>query len=114
MVDAVASVIYPVKDLASAKEQYNKLLGIEPYFDQPFYVGFKAGEQEIGLDPNGHAEGMTGPVAYWRVEDIKKSVEQYVAVGATAQQAVHEVGGGIFMASVKDSDGNTIGLIQQP
>jgi hypothetical protein len=27
--------------------------------DQPYHVGFRTGEQ-VGLDPNGHAKGMTG------------------------------------------------------
>ena len=36
----IKSVIYPVKDLVKAKELYRKLLGVEPYFDEPFYVGF--------------------------------------------------------------------------
>ncbi|MFZ1249377.1 MAG: VOC family protein [Candidatus Saccharimonadales bacterium] len=109
----IQSVIYPVKDLAKAKELYGKLLGVEPYFDQPFYVGFQIGAgQEIGLDPNGHAEGMTGPVSYWKVEDIQDTLKSFLATGATTHQDAKDVGGGMLMAAVKDADGNTIGLIQ--
>ena len=64
--------IYPVKDIARAKTLYSKLLRVEPYVDEAYYVGFRVGDQEIGLDPNGHSAGMTGPVGYYHVNDIKK------------------------------------------
>jgi hypothetical protein len=57
---------YPVKDIAQAKTLYSKLLGVEPYADEVYYVGFRIGDQEIGLAPNGYRQGMTGPVAYSR------------------------------------------------
>jgi hypothetical protein len=71
--------ICPVKDIARAKTLYSKLLGIEPYVDSAYYVGFKIGDQELGLDPNGHNKGMTGPVGYWPVNNIKKSLQSLLA-----------------------------------
>lgn len=106
--------IYPVKDLAQAKTLYTELLGSEPYMDEAYYVGFRVGDQEIGLDPNGHKQGMRGPVGYWQVTDIKKSLQSLLEAGAQAQQAVTDVGGGKLIASVKDADGNTIALMQLP
>ena len=47
----VRTIIYPVKDLAQAKMRFRTLLGVEPYADQPYYVGFRVGDQEFGLDP---------------------------------------------------------------
>jgi predicted enzyme related to lactoylglutathione lyase len=114
MPNQITSVIYPVKDLDTAKKLYSTLLGVEPYFDQPFYVGFKIGEQEIGLDPNGFDEGITGPVGYWQVEDIRESLRKFADAGATKLKDIQDAGGGMLMASVKDIDGNTIGLIQYP
>jgi hypothetical protein len=38
-----------VGDLDQAKEWYGVVLGIRPYFDEPFYVGFDVGEFELGL-----------------------------------------------------------------
>jgi len=90
---------------------YSALLGKEPYADAPYYVGYKVGDQEIGLDPNGHKEGMTG---YYEVEDIKKSLRLLLDAGAQVQQEVRDVGGGKLIASVKDADGNIIGLRQSP
>jgi predicted enzyme related to lactoylglutathione lyase len=106
--------IYPVKDIARAKTLYSKLLGIEPYLDEAYYVGLRVGDQEIGLDPNGHNVGMTGPVGYWHVNDIKKSLQSLLDAGAQIQQEVKDVGGGKLIASVKDADSNIIGLIQSP
>src|SRR5438034_2127326 len=54
--------VYPVKDIARAKTLFTKLLATEPYADKPYYVGFRVGDQEIGLDPNGHKAGLTGPI----------------------------------------------------
>jgi predicted enzyme related to lactoylglutathione lyase len=106
--------IYPVKDIARAKTLYSKLLGIEPYLDDAYYVDFRIGDQEIGLDPNGHSKGMTAPVGYWQVNDIKKSLQILLDAGAQAQREVKDVGGGKLIASVKDADSNIIGLIQSP
>ena len=105
-------IVYPVKDLQRAKALYSRLLGAEPYFENPYYAGFKAGDQEIGLDPNGHKAGMTGPLPYCRVADIKATLQALLAAGAQTEQAVKDVGGGRLTATVKDADGNVIGLMQ--
>lgn len=112
MADGLKTIIYPVKDLARAKTLYSTLLGVTPYADEPYYVGFNVAGQEVGLDPNGHNQGMTGPVGYWHVDDIRKVLNALLDAGAEAQQAVKDVGGGKLIASVKDADGNVIGLIQ--
>ena len=114
MNQGIRTVIYPVKDIAQAKTLYSKLLGREPYADEAYYVGFKVGDQEIGLDPHGHNTGMAGPVGYYHVSDIKKSLQLLLDAGAQVQQEVKDVGGGKLIASVKDADSNIIGLIQVP
>ncbi len=111
MNQGIKTVIYPVKEIARAKALFSKLLGVEPYADAPYYVGFRVGDQEIGLDPNGHKEGMT---AYWHVDDIKESLQLPLDAGAESLQEVKDVGGGKLIASARDVDGNIIGLIQSP
>ncbi len=111
MTEGIKTFIYPVKDIAKAKTLYSTLLGKEPYADAPYYVGYKVGDQEIGLDPNGHKEGLTG---YYEVDDIKKSLRLLLDAGAQVQQEVKDVGEGKLIASVKDADGNIIGLMQSP
>ena|SRR5215208_5893127 len=105
----VTTVIYPVKDIAKAKALFRQLLGKEPYADDSYYVGFKVGKQDIGLDPNGHRDGMT---AYYHVDDIQESLKSLLDAGAQQVQAIKDVGGGRLIASAKDADGNILGLLQ--
>ncbi len=37
------TIVYPASDLAAAKAWYRSVLSIDPYFDEPFYVGFDVG-----------------------------------------------------------------------
>ena len=112
MGQAVNLIVFPVRDVAQAKKLYTKVTGVEPYADRPYYVGFRVGDQEIGLDPNGHKQGLTGPLPYWPVKDIKTSLQSLVDAGAQVQQPVKDVGGGRLIAWLKDADNNLIGLVQ--
>ena len=111
MSQGIKTVVYPVSNLAQAKATFHTLLGVEPYADSPYYVGFKVGDMDIGLDPNGHKAGMT---AYYQVDDIKQSLQSLLDAGAQIEQATKDVGGGRLIASVKDADGNIIGVLQDP
>jgi predicted enzyme related to lactoylglutathione lyase len=108
----IKTVLHPVSDLAKAKEVYAALLGLKPENDTPYYVGFEADDQHIGLVPNGGPQGMTAPVAYWHVPDIEAKLAEVTAAGATVQEAAHDVGGGRLVATFTDPDGNILGLIQ--
>jgi predicted enzyme related to lactoylglutathione lyase len=111
-VQGISLFIYPVRDIAQAKALFSIFLGIQPYVDQPYYVGFKVGDQEVGLDPNGYQQGMTGPVGYRQVVDIRQILQVLLDAGAQIHQDVKDVGGGKLIATVKDASGNTIGLMQ--
>ncbi|WNM32201.1 VOC family protein [Streptomyces sp. Li-HN-5-11] len=112
MTAGLNTIVYPVKDIDRAKALFTALLGVEPHADQPYYVGFKDAGQDVGLDPNGHAKGLTGPVPYWHVDDIRARLAALVEAGAEVLQDVQDVGGGRLIASVKDTDGNLVGLLQ--
>ncbi|MGH2536399.1 MAG: VOC family protein [Candidatus Promineifilaceae bacterium] len=105
-------IVYPVKDAAASKALYSKLLGVEPYADAAYYVGFRVGDQEIGLDPNAHRRGVTVPIGYVEVTDIEASLKALVDAGAEVQQEARDVGGGKLIATVTDADGNILGLTQ--
>jgi predicted enzyme related to lactoylglutathione lyase len=109
MAQNIKLIVYPVKDVEKAKAFYGKFLDAEPYVASPYYVGYRIGNLEVGLDPNSKA----GPIAYTDVEDIKSSIQAMVKVGAEVVQDVKEVGGGLLIAQVKDIDGNMVGLRQQ-
>jgi catechol 2,3-dioxygenase-like lactoylglutathione lyase family enzyme len=106
------TVIYPAPDLDAAKRFYTGLLGFEPYFDEPFYVGFAVAGYELALDPNGAVED--GPVTYWGVRDADEGLAWLTSHGATERSAVQEVGGGIRVAAAADPFGSIIGLIENP
>lgn len=104
----------PVRDLSAATGLYSGLLGVKPYAEAPYYVGFRVGEMELGLDPHGHDRGMTAPVSYWTVPDIVAAIKELTAAGASEHESPADVGGGKLVGSVKDADGNVIGLVQEP
>lgn len=110
------TVIYHVSDLNAAKQWYASAIGVAPYFDEPFYVGFSVGGFELGLDPNPNAgkSGAGGTTAYWGVPSADQAVAQLIAAGATAGAAVTEVGEGIKVGTVLDPFGNEIGVIENP
>jgi predicted enzyme related to lactoylglutathione lyase len=107
------TVIYGAADLARAKEWYSVVLEIQPYFDEPFYVGFTVGGFELGLDPNAPS-GIVGPVAYWGVSDAQAVYDRLIALGASEHEAVHDVGDGIRVGIVLDPFGNALGVIENP
>jgi predicted enzyme related to lactoylglutathione lyase len=112
--EGIKTVLHPVSDLAKAKPVYTALLGLPPSADAPYYVGYDAEGQHIGLVPNGGPEGMTSPVAYWHVPDIEAKLAEVTAAGATVKDPVRDVGGGRLVATVTDPDGNVLGLLQDP
>ena len=112
MTQGIKTFIYPFKDAARPKSFYSKLLGIEPHCNEPYYVGFKVDDQEIGLIPNGHNAGLTAPLGYVHVAAIQNTFQSLLDSGAKIEQEVKNVGGGRLVASVKDADGNVIGLLQ--
>jgi len=113
MTTGMKTIVYPVSDLATAKATYAALLG-EPHTDSPYYVGFNVEGQEVGLNPNGHSQGMTGPVGYWHVPDVKAALSALEAAGGKRAGDPQDVGGGTWMATAVDADGNPIGLIGKP
>ena len=109
MTKSINLLVHPVKDLEKAKAFYSTFLGVQPYVDSPYYVGYKVGNLEVGLDPN----SAVGPIAYTDVEDIKASLKEMTDVGAEIVQDVNDVGNGLQIAQVKDTNGNVVGLRQQ-
>ena len=114
MTSGMKTIVCPVTDLAAAKTQYTALLGVAPSMDEAYYVGYDLEHQHVGLDPNGHRKGMTGPVGYWHVDDINAGLQALLDAGAEKHDDVDDVGGGKLIATVKDADGNIIGLLQAP
>ena len=108
------TVVYTTTALQAAKEWYSKAFGIEPYFDEVFYVGFNVGGYELGLHPAEDTPQGYGGTAYWGVDDAEAAYNSLIAAGATSLEKPTEVGGGIVVATVKDPWGNELGVIYNP
>lgn len=113
MILGLRTAIYPAPDLEAGKRFYSAALGVEPYFDEPYYVGYSVGGFELGLIPDGEP-GAAGTHIHWGVADIAAELARLLALGAPLQQAVTDVGGGIRVASVRDPFGNVLALIENP
>ena len=110
------TAIYHVDDIDKGKHWYSEVLGVKPYFDEPFYVGFNVAGYELGLQPGaGHSgDEADGAVAYWGVENAEAAFKRIVGLGATVHEELQDVGGGIKVATVKDPFGNVFGIIENP
>src|SRR2546430_2998971 len=116
MMLGLRTVIYPVPDLERAKPWYTKPFGVEPYFEEPCYVGFNVGGYELGLDPDtkGVAPGAGGAVAYWGVPDVDTAGRHFTAAGATLKAPAQDVGCDIRVATLADPFGNLVGVSENP
>jgi predicted enzyme related to lactoylglutathione lyase len=113
MILGLRTVIYPVTDLAAGKAWYSRILALEPYFDEPYYVGYAVGGFELGLIPDGNP-GAQGATAYWGVSDAEAELRRITTDQATIHEPLKDVGGGIKVATVKDPFGNVFGIIENP
>ena len=106
------SLIYPTLNLNEAKNWWKTFLGVEPYFDEPFYVGFKVGSYEIGLNPGAAME--FGPITFIGVESIEESLALAKGKGAYVESEIENVGDGIKVAQLISPTGERFGLIFNP
>jgi len=106
MANNIPLIVFPVKDLKNAKAFYNTYLGTDPYVDGEWYVGYKAGDVEVGLDPNG-----TAVVSYIDTDDIETSLKALQDSGAEVTMEPKDVGGGLLVAQVT-IEGIVMGLRQ--
>jgi predicted enzyme related to lactoylglutathione lyase len=109
---SLRTVIYPAPELDAAKAGWTQTLGVEPYFDEPFYVGFSIAGYELGLLPDGAP--ADGALTYWGVDDVAEAVRVALAAGAVEHTPISEVGGGIVTATVRTPQGAVLGLIFNP
>jgi predicted enzyme related to lactoylglutathione lyase len=107
---------YTAPDIAKAKAWYADVLGVQPYFDEPFYVGFNVGGFELGITPDSAAGAKRAEagVAYWGVGNADSAYARLLKMGATEHEKIQDVGDGVKIGSVWDPFGNVLGVIENP
>ena len=115
MIKGLRTVVYPVDDLAAARDWYAKAFETAPYFDEPFYVGFAIGGFELGMIPaDKFKAAKAGSMVYWGVDGIEAETDRLVGLGATVHGAIEDVGEGIQTVELADPFGNLLCLILNP
>jgi methylmalonyl-CoA/ethylmalonyl-CoA epimerase len=118
---ALVQIAQRAEDLGRATAFYRDLLGAEPLatFDPPGLVFFDVGGVRLLLDI-----GAPSALHYLGVDDIDATVERLRAAGVHVEAEPHVIfghdddtlgpaGTDEWMAFVKDSEGNLVGLVEQ-
>jgi len=118
---ALVQIAQHAEDLARASAFYSDLLGAEPLatYDPPGLVFFDVGGVRLLLDV-----GAPSALHYLGVDDIDATVERLRASGVHIEAEPHVIfghdddtlgpaGTDEWMAFVKDSEGNLVGLVEQ-
>ena len=115
----VIQIAQHADDLPRARAFYERLLSAQPagIFDPPGLLFFRAGEVRLLLE-----QGATSALIYLKVEDVRKTIESLRSDGVEivaepqlifshTDDSLGPAGMDEWMAFVKDSEGNTVGLV---
>lgn len=110
------TTVYKVSNLSEAKAWYSKAFNTEPYFDEPYYIGFNIMGYELGLLPVEEKNQKRGDntLSYWGIENIQECYKRLLKLGAKEHEKPNNVGGELMVASVYDPWNNVIGIIYNP
>jgi catechol 2,3-dioxygenase-like lactoylglutathione lyase family enzyme len=112
----------PAKDVARARQFYEQKLGFRPKAEQAGGVVYQFGDHTACfLYPTPNAGTSQASQAFWQVDDIEREVAELKARGVRFENydmpGMHTengiaTAGGAKAAWFKDSEGNTMALIQ--
>ncbi len=106
------TIVYPAPDLDASRTWWTQVLGVPPYFDEPFYVGFNPGGYELGLDPAG--DPTLGARTYWGVRDVEAAAARLIALGAVVVEPITEPGEGIKLGMFRNPAGRPDRVDREP
>jgi catechol 2,3-dioxygenase-like lactoylglutathione lyase family enzyme len=115
----IAQIAQHANDLDRAAAFYTLLLGAAPVarFDPPGLLFFQCGETRLLLD-----RAAPSGLIYFQVQDVRAEVERLRSSGVEVETAPHVIfqhaddslgpaGKDEWMAFVRDSEGNLVGLV---
>lgn len=111
----LSSVIIYSTDMSALADFYRNALELgEPATRLDNHIGFWLGDNYLGFEP---VEALNanpgGPTVWFGVDDAEAAVARLVAAGARPEMAPARQDWGDIHASVRDPDGNLVGLIQR-
>jgi predicted enzyme related to lactoylglutathione lyase len=112
----------PAKDVARARKFYEQKLGFQPTQEIAGGVVYEFGDHTACfLYPTENAGTSRASQAFWQVNDVEQEVaelrskgvefEEYDMLGMQSENGIY-TGGGARTAWFKDSEGNTLALVQ--
>jgi uncharacterized glyoxalase superfamily protein PhnB len=113
MLSSLDTVIVSTVNPESLAAWYRDVFELGDWESYPGHLGQKVGPVWFGFDEVTHAV-VAGAVAPWfHVEDLQATFGRAVATGVEVVAAPSEKAFGYRLASVKDPDGNHVGLAQK-
>ncbi|HWI61378.1 MAG TPA: VOC family protein [Symbiobacteriaceae bacterium] len=108
-------VVVFVGDLERAKGFYRDVLGLRLVVDLPGFAGLLAGGQLIGLHPSeaGGQDVGRGPIPYFLVVDIAAAVARLRERNVYIHAEPRRMPSGETIATIHDSEGNALGLVEK-
>jgi methylmalonyl-CoA/ethylmalonyl-CoA epimerase len=114
----VEQVAVPVADLERAKTFYGDVLGLPHLFDAPPGLAFfQCGETRLMLSRPEGPEAAGGAIVYYRVEDAAAACQALADTGTSVLEGAKRIARlgdqDVWLAILRDSEGNMIGLMSE-
>jgi methylmalonyl-CoA/ethylmalonyl-CoA epimerase len=113
--DQIGQIAITVDDLARAKNFYQNILGMKFLFDAGQLAFFQCGDIRLMLSTPEKSEPRGGTILYYKVNDIHATHAALKSQGVEFFQDPHLIARmpdhDLWMAFLKDTEGNTIGIM---
>jgi methylmalonyl-CoA/ethylmalonyl-CoA epimerase len=113
----IGQIALTVRDLARAKDFYQNTLGMRFLFDAGTMAFFQCGAIRLMIGLSEEPVSIGGTILYFKVPDIQKIHGVLEGRGVAFVQPPHMVARmpdhELWMAFLKDSEGNTLGLMSE-
>lgn len=117
-VSKLMQVAVPVEDPARAKSFYADMLGLPHLFDAPPGLSFfQCGETRLMLSRPEGPDTAGSSILYYGVEDAREACATLAERGVKVEEAARLIarvdGKDVWLAIVRDSEGNLLGLMSE-
>jgi predicted enzyme related to lactoylglutathione lyase/ribosomal protein S18 acetylase RimI-like enzyme len=123
MLKRPVSVVYFVADVAAARNWYRQLLGAQPVQDDAAFVRFALEGTDLCFHPADEKTGLASgvpaapaarQVAYWKVDNLAKTLARCQELGGKLYRGPIPTPDGARVCQMADPFGNVLGLMEAP